>query len=57
MMATTLGAAAVRHVAAGKHGLLIGPKASAPHASPLAVALNEKQLDLSPLELATAMSR
>jgi 6-phosphofructokinase 1 len=57
MMATALGAAAVQHLAAGEHGLLIGLKGSEPHASPLAVALNEKHLDLSLLELARNMSR
>ena len=57
MSATQLGAAAVKHFAAREHGVLVGLRQGVPQASPLAIALEEKKLDLSLLALAGVMSR
>jgi 6-phosphofructokinase 1 len=57
LMATELGAASVRYFASDEHGVLLGLKNNKPCASPLAIALNEKQLDLQLLALAKTMNQ
>jgi len=57
MIATQLGAAAVAEFARGRSGLLLGLRQGHPFASPLAIATEEKDLDLDLVALARAMSR
>jgi hypothetical protein len=47
----------MQYFASGKHGVLVGLKEGKPAASPLSVALEQKELDLRLLDLAKIMSR
>ena len=58
LLATRLGAAAVEHLAQGKHGVLVGWLKGAIAATPLAeVAGKQKPLDLGLLELARVLAK
>ena len=56
MIATELGAAAVAHFTSGERDVLLGIESGRVSASPLAIALQEKALDLRLLDLANQMA-